>query len=254
MNHTLDLLLRRRSVRKYSSRIPTREELETVVRAGFQAPFSYQLCSLLLKRDARKNPYHAPLLFTLCVDFFRHEAVMEKRGWKMVSNDLSMLFFGIQDVSLVAENLAIAGESLGMGSCLLGGTPYQAERIVKQYRLPPRVFPLVQLTMGYPAEDFPPRPRYPLEFSLFEDAYPEFSDNQISAAMQVMDDGYLAQGYYKKQRIKIPLQGKRPESYDFSNYSWTEHISRKAGLWLDDPNELIIQLEKCGIFLMRKKT
>ena len=55
----------------------------------------------------------------------------------------------------MAENMVIAAESLGMGSCFLGMTPYRAERIQKQYQLPKRVFPLVELVMGYPAEEFP---------------------------------------------------------------------------------------------------
>jgi hypothetical protein len=66
------------------------------------------------------------------------ELIMAKRGWQVVSNDLSMLLFGIQDAALMAENMVIAAESLGMGSCFLGMTPYRAERIQKQYQLPQR--------------------------------------------------------------------------------------------------------------------
>jgi len=76
----------------------------------------------------------------------------------------------------MAENMVMAGESLGLGSCFLGAAPYRADKIAKKYQLPPRVFPMVQLAMGYPAENPPPRPRYPLEFTLFEDVYPELTD------------------------------------------------------------------------------
>lgn len=37
--------------------------------------------------------------------------------------------------------------------------------------------------MGYPAEEFPPRPRYPLEFTLFEDRYPELTDEMVEDAI-----------------------------------------------------------------------
>ena len=60
--------------------------------------------------------------------------------------------------------------------------------------------------MGYPAEEFPPRPRWPLWFTLFEDKYPEFSDEQVAEAMKVMDEGYLAQGYYARKKAKIRLE------------------------------------------------
>ena len=178
------------------------------------------------------------------------ELIMAKRGWTVVESDLSLLLMGIQDVALMAENMVIAAESLGMGSCFLGTTPYRAERIQKQYHLPKRVFPLVELVMGYPAEEFPPRPRYPREFTLFEDQYPELTDEMVANAMRVMDDGYLAQGYHRKQKFKIRLEADRKETFTYANYSWTEHIARKSGQWWSDPKELLAQMEKCG-FVVR---
>jgi hypothetical protein len=44
----------------------------------------------------------------------------------------------------------------------------------------------------------------------------------------------------------IRLEHDRPETFTLDNYSWTEHISRKAGQWLADLNELIEPLEECG--------
>jgi nitroreductase len=175
------------------------------------------------------------------------ELIMERRGWKTVSNNLSLLFFALQDAAYVGENMVIAAESLGMGSCFLGMTPYKAVKVQKEYHLPKRVFPLVELVMGYPAEDLPPRPRYPLEFTLFEDRYPELTDDMVTRAMQSMDEGYLAQGYYIKQKAKIDIEieGKE-ETHTYADYSWTEHISRKWGQWLSDPAELLNQLAACG--------
>jgi len=250
-NPVIQTMLSHRSVRKYTKQKPTDEVLETILRAGQQAPFASQLYSVLLTR--KKAPFGAPLWFTICVDLYKLERIMKLRGWEIVSNDLSILFFGIQDSALMAENMAVAGESLGLGSCFLGDTPYRAEKIQKQYQLPMRVFPLVELVMGYPAEDFPPRPRYPLEFTLFEDHYPEMNEEMVERAMKVMDDGYRSQGYYVKQKAKIKLEHGKKETYTYDDYSWTEHISRKWGQWLNDPNELLDQLEKCGFFLTKKK-
>jgi FMN reductase (NADPH) len=245
-NPVIEAMLNRKSIRKYKEDQPSDEVIAAVVRAGQQAPFAMQMCSLLLSRNRKENPFRAPLLFTVCVDSHRHEKIMAKRGWKMVMNDLSLLVFGIQDAALMAENMVIAAESLGMGSCFLGGAPYQAERIIEEYKLPPRVFPLVGLTMGYPAEDPSPRPRYPLDFALFEDHYPEFSDELVERAMAEMDEGYLAQGYYRKLKAMISLEEERKETHTYKTYSWTEHISRKTGQWLSSPQELLEQLAKCG--------
>jgi FMN reductase (NADPH) len=245
-NPVIETMLNRKSIRQYRDEPPTDEVVKTIVRAGQQAPFAFQLCSLLLSRHQEKNPFGAPLLFTICIDSYRLELVMAQRNWHIVINDLSLLLFGIQDASLMAQNMVIAAESLRLGSCFLGGAPYQAEKITQQYKLPQRVFPIVQLAMGYPAEEPAPRPRYPLAFTLFEDEYPQFDAEIVRNAMREMDEGYLAQGYYRKLDVQIPLEGDRQEIYTFDNYGWTEHISRKAGQWHASPNELLDRFAKCG--------
>jgi FMN reductase (NADPH) len=245
-NPVVDTMLRRKSIRKYTKESPSDEVIATIARAGQQAPFAHQMCSLLLSRNRIQNPFKAPLLFYILVDSHRFELIMAKRNWQMVQNDLSLLLFGIQDAALMAENMVIAAESLGLGSCFLGGVPYQAEAIIKKRKLPQRVFPLVGLVMGYPAENPPTRPRYPLEFTLFEDEYPEFSDAQIEEAMKVMDEGYLAQEYYRKVNYRVPLEGDREETFTFDDYGWTEHISRKVGQWLPSLDEIVEPLAQCG--------
>jgi nitroreductase len=245
-NPVIAALVSRKSIRQYTDELPSDDVVEEVVRAGQQAPFAFQLCSLLLSRRREENPYGAPLLFTICVDVHRLELVMARRGWDVATNDLSLLLFGIQDAALMAENMVVAADSLGLGSCFLGAAPYWAERIIERYNLPKRVFPLVQLVMGYPAESPPPRPRYPLAFTLFEDSYPEFEEETIREAMRVMDEGYLAQDYYRRADYMVSLVGEREETYTFDDYSWTEHISRKAGQWHPSPQKLIEQLEACG--------
>jgi nitroreductase len=253
-NSVIDTMMQRKSIRKYTAEQPSDEVIETIVRAGQQAPFAYQLGSLVLSRTQNENPFSAPLLFTICMDVHRFELIMEKRGWKIEANDLSVLILGIQDATLMAENMVIAAESLGLGSCFLGAWPYYAKELKTQYKLPDHVFPVVGLVMGYPAEDPPVRPRYPLEYHLFEDEYPVLDDAVVKKAMQVMDEGYLAQDYYRRANYMIPLQGKREEIFTFENYSWTEHISRKLALWQKSPRRLLAGFKACGFKLPGMRT
>jgi hypothetical protein len=113
------------------------------------------------------------------------------------------------------------------------------------------VFPVVQLTMGYPAEDPPPRPRYPLRFHLFEGSYPRFTDADVEDAMRAMDEGYLAQDYYRELKAKIKLEDGREETFTYDDYGWTEHMGRKWGQWFAEPGPLLEQLERCGFDLRR---
>jgi nitroreductase len=254
-NPIVQTMLSRKSIRRYTTEIPSDEVIETVVRAGQQAPFASQLGSLLLSRNREKNHFKAPLLFTICVDAHRWELIMARRNWKMYcgseTGDLFLLVLGMQDAALMAENMVIAAESLGMGSCFLGDAPFRSGKIIREYQLPKRVFPLVQLTMGYPDEDPPPRPRYPMSFVLFEDRYPEFTEEMIQQAMTQMDQGYLSQNYYRRLKAKIPLRGDREETFTFEDYSWTEHICRKWGQPYF-PDNLLKQFEKCGFFIGKK--
>ncbi len=250
-NPIVETMLNRKSIRKYTDEMPSDDVIETIVRAGQQAPFASQLGSLLLKRGAENNPFKAPLFFIVCVDSFKWERIMARRGWTMIGDDMLLILLGMQDAALMAENMVIAAESLEMGSCFLGGIPFHSEEIIKDFKLPPRVFPMVGLTIGYPANDPPPRPRYPMEFMLFEDEYPQLDDDLVQQSMEEMDEGYRAQDYYIKLKAMISLKGDREETFTYEDYSWTEHICRKWGQNLFPPN-LLRQFERCGFDLTGK--
>lgn len=245
-NEIIDAMMKRKSIREYKTDMPSDEVIETVVRAGMQAPFAAQMYSILLRRNNKNISYGAPLEFFICVDIHKLERIMEKRDWRIATNDLSILLFSIQDAVLAAQNMVMAAESLGMGSCFIGAAPYLADKIADEFDLPERVFPIVSLVMGYPDENPPPRPRYPLDFVLFEGKYPAFDDDEIARAMKEMDDGYLAQDYYRRAKYMVELEEKREETFTYNNYSWTEHMGRKWGQWLKSPQSLLNKLAKCG--------
>ncbi len=247
-NEVIDSLMNRKSIRDYTEQIPTEEEIETIVRAGQQAPFAMQLGSLIIQRSSKANVFKAPIQFIILCDLNRMEKVMEVRGWERKASNIHSLLFGMQDAAYMAQNMVTAAESLGMGSCFVGAAPYMSEKLRKDCNLPDHVFPLVILPMGFPAENPPVRPRYPMEFHLFEEKYPELTEDMTKKAMEVMDEGYLAQDYYKNAGFMIPLADKTKEDkYTFDNYSWTEHISRKMAQWSTEPEELIKQFDICKL-------
>ena len=89
-NPVIDQMLQRKSIRRYTAEQPSDEVIETIVRAGQQAPFAYQLGSLLLRRDAETNPFHAPLYFTVSVDVQRFERIMAARGWQSALTQIGL--------------------------------------------------------------------------------------------------------------------------------------------------------------------
>ena len=251
-NKVIETMMDHSSIREYKDETPSDEEIESIIRAGQQAPFVSQLYSVILSRNREEHPFDAPLLFTICADFHKFEKIMEKRGWEPVTNDLSILFFAIQDACYMAQNMVTAGESLGIGSCFLGMAPYKAKKLKEKYNFPDKVFPVVQLAMGYPDEDPHPRPRYPRDYVLFEGEYPELTDEMIERAMNDMDEGYLKQDYYRRLDAKISIQDDKEDEYTYDDYSWTEHISRKWGQWYPDKLQLLDQLKECGFDITEK--
>jgi FMN reductase (NADPH) len=245
-NDTIETLMNHRSIRQYTDEVPSDEIVETIVKAGQQAAFAGQLGSMIISKNKDKHPLGAPLYFIICVDIHRMQEVMKKRNWKMISSDAAMLLFGMQDASYMAQNLVVAAESLGLGTCYLGFVPFMAEKLILKYDLPKKVLPMVGITVGYPAENPPVRPRYPLDLSCFDGKYPKFTEDQIKTAMKQMDEGYLAQDYYKNGKLMIKLDNERDETYNGRTYSWTEHISRKWGQWLEDTSEIEEVLNKYG--------
>lgn len=253
-NAVIDSLMNRKSIREFTEQIPSEEEILTIVRAGQQAPFAMQLGSVIIQRNRETNAFNAPIQFIILCDLHRMEKVMKVRGWNREASNIHSLLFGMQDAAYMAQNMVTAAESLEMGSCFVGSAPYMSEKLREDCNLPDHVFPLVILAMGFPAEDPPVRPRYPMEFHLFQEKYPDFPEDSVKRAMDQMDRGYLEQNYYKKAGFMIPLSDKaREEKFTFDNYSWTEHISRKMAQWSTDPEDLLEPLRICGLSLNEKR-
>ncbi|MFW9992747.1 MAG: nitroreductase family protein [Candidatus Odinarchaeota archaeon] len=231
-----EIINNRRSIRKFSDKIVSNTVLEKILKAGVRAPFAAQLCSVIYTSDPQKMERlremgvypTTKVLMIFLIDVRRLEKIITQRGKQYVQDDGMTLWLGIQDVSLVVENIILAAESLGLGSVLLGVAPQKADLLAEIFSIPLRVYPVVGLCLGYPdpSVETDIRPRFPLELTVSEDSYRDLSDSEIQACMKAMDEGYLAQGYYIKLRAKIPLkEGK--DDIDYDRYSWSEHISRK---------------------------
>jgi len=236
-----ELIHNRRSIRKFTNEPISDEILKEILLAGIRAPFAVQLCSIIYTRDKEKMRIKCGvypttnILMIFLVDFYKLERIVKERGYTYNFDDGMLLLLGIQDASLVAENIILAAEAFGLGSVLLGTVPLHIDRIQEIFKIPKRVFPLVGLCLGYPDPDvlFEIRPRYPLKSIAFEDVYKEPTESELKEMMRAMDEGYITQGYYIKQKAKIPFKDNREDPYDYDKYSWTEHISRKViqGIW-----------------------
>lgn len=239
MNEVLDTLMTRASVRSYRPDPVPQEVLEQVVRAGQQAPFTGQMYSVISAADRETRDRlvplfgnlvrRAPLFLLVLVDVRKLEKFVQSKGRRNRLDDLSMLVLGVQDAAYMAQNMVIAAESLGLGSVFLGAAPWQAPALADMFQLPPRVYPLVGLCLGYPDESPPPRPRVPLRHVLFSEGYRDLSDDDVQECLEVMDAGLIREGYYQRAARAGQLGPREGEDQVPDDYGWGEHVSRKYG-------------------------
>jgi len=93
-------------------------------------------------------------------------------------NFLSFITAAI-DAVLVAQNVAVAAESKGLGFCYLGTTIYNADRIIQVLNLPKGVVPVTTLTIGWPDEAPDKTDRLPLEAVLHSETYTDYTKEDI---------------------------------------------------------------------------
>ncbi len=246
-----ELLTSRSSVRSYLDQ-PVPEELITkIVAAGQRAPFSAQTTSIVLTRQRQHIPWGAPAFLIFCLDHHRMERIMARKGWRMKSHPLWQLILGIEDAALTAGYTALAAQAEGLGTCFIGGLPEDAEALRALHRMPKGVFPLFGLCMGYPKETPPPRPRYPVKAVLHDEVY-SLTDEELEEAMKAMDEGYLAQDYYRRLNAMVLPPDGSPETLTFEAYSWCEHIARKWAKYHVDPGKILTALQEAGFDLFQK--
>ncbi|MDD5417903.1 MAG: nitroreductase family protein [Candidatus Nanoarchaeia archaeon] len=149
----------RRSIRKYQRRkIPSRVVKE-LIKAGANAPSSFNSQPWVFITTTDKNKMKqiseyksqrskfmadAPLLIACCYD--------ETRA-KTVHNP--------ENVACAVENILIASNAMGIGTCYIGAFdpeyPEIEKSIIKAFRLPKHVKVVCLITAGYPDEK--PKPK-----------------------------------------------------------------------------------------------
>lgn len=253
-----DIINQRRSIRKFLDKEISDETINKMLDAGFRAPFAYQITSIVYTRSREKivtlkqmGVYPTTkLLMVFFIDFNRMEKIVKARNYHYDFDDSLLLWIGIQDVSLVVENIILTAEAVGLGSVLLGGAPLLVEKIKELFKVPEKVFPVVGLCLGYPDPEhlFDIRPRFPTKYTAFEDSYHELTTKELLSCMHSMDEGYITQGYYIKQKAKIPLK-KGTDKINYDKYSWSEHISRKISQGMRTNKSLLNILREQGFNL-----
>ena len=189
----IDILLQHRTIRKYSDQPVDDHLLKLILEAGCRASTTgnMQVYSIVVTRDnAMKEklaPLHfnqpmvktAPVVLTFCADFNRFNQWCEARQANPGYDNFLSFTTAAIDALLVAQNVAVAAESQGLGICYLGTTTYNPQMIVEALELPELVFPITTVTVGWPAEQPEQVDRLPLEAIVHEEVYHDYTPQDI---------------------------------------------------------------------------
>ena len=135
-----------------------------------------KLWEMHFKQDMVKQ---APVIITFCADFNRFNKWCEQRKAVPGYNNYLSFFTAAIDALLVAQNVALAAESKGLGICYLGTTTYMAKEISALLKLPKGVVPVTTLVLGYPEETSCLTDRLPLEAVVHRDIYHDYLPEDI---------------------------------------------------------------------------
>ena len=157
-------ILQRKSVRAYTDRPVSHEQLDTLIRAAMAAPTGrdmrpwhfivlegrHQLSPLAEQLPYAKMLAEAQAAVVVCGDM----SVTDKEG-----NPSRNWTF---DCSAATENLLLQAEAMGLGAVWTGVYPYdeRIEAVKQALHLPDHLIPLNVIPIGYPKGDPQPKDKY----------------------------------------------------------------------------------------------
>ncbi|WP_017814044.1 oxygen-insensitive NADPH nitroreductase [Paenibacillus shenyangensis] len=208
MNDTINLLMSHRSIRSYKPDPVTDEQLETIVAAGQVASSSsnVQAYSVIAIRDPKRKARLAelagnqryivecPVFLVWCADLYRLEKAVQQHAPQEESytDAVENFIVATADVTLAAQNAAIAAESMGMGIVYIGGVRNEIEEVSQLLGLPDRVYPVYGMCVGYPNQEPGLRPRLPLKAVLHHESYDAVTTEQTVAEYDEQMASYLS--------------------------------------------------------------
>ena len=221
----------RRVVRRYADRPLDPALLDTLCAVALSAPSKSDLqqADIVIVTDKAQraklealipeNPWAkaGPALLVFCGNNRRHRLLFEWRGRPFVNDHLDPFFNAAVDAGIVLATFIAAADRVGLGTCPISQIRNQAAEVAEVLGLPPHVFPVAGLGVGWPSFEGVMSPRLGLDVSLHRDRYDETGLKEKIAAY---DSRRNETQPYKTQRF-VEKFGEDPA------YGWSEDKARQ---------------------------
>lgn len=242
MNETIKTMAAHASIRKYKEMDIPADILDSLITAARQAPTSSNLQAysiIIIKDKAKKEKlaalcgnqkwvYTCPVFLVICPDLHRLDKVCQYRNYKIQDKYFELFLVAVVDAALVAQNILLGAESLGLGGVMIGAIRNNPAQVCDLLGLPDKVFPLVGICLGYPDTKPMIKPRFQPELAVYREHY---DDSQFLELIKQYDTLVKSTGLYEGPNRKVaPIDNREVPD---SDYSWSEHSARRVGS--DDP-------------------
>jgi nitroreductase len=201
-NQLLNVLLKRRSVRRFARREIPDDVFSAILEAGRLAPSTVNLqtwaFAVFTTRTwqasfGRPIPFKGQRAVIVMGDTHRDKRVLDVFPY----SPLVEYTVAVMNASLAAMNMNIAAEALGVASVMLSETGrsgfLDAGYLKQKLGLPDGVFPLMTIVFGYPQGPYPPMPpKLPMDSICFADKYREADQAIMDEWLAQMVAGYKA--------------------------------------------------------------
>lgn len=241
MNTVIDCLMNHRSVRRYTDQKIEAEILDSVLAAGTRAATggNLQLYTMIvideadtLARldDALEVPFIGPSNCTTAVlalvDLYRVRRWIETHTDNQIATDQPYNFFmAIWDALIALQNIVVAAESVGLGSCYLGsGVELD---IADLFGAPEGTFPVGLVCLGYPEKLPELSMRLPNEAVIHRNAYRIPTEDDIASWYAERDRVWDRVPEARKQKLAAQGIGSIAEALSVQKFS-NEIVSQRS--------------------------
>lgn len=214
-NELLDIILRRRSVRRFTDRDIPADVFSAILEAGRLAPSTVNLqtwsFSIFTPESWRETfsrpiPFRGKRAVIVMGDTHRGKTVLDLFPY----SPLVEYTVAVINASLAAMNMNIAAEALGVSSVMLSETGQSgfldAGYLKEKLALPDGVVPLMTLVFGYPKGSASPMPpKLPSDQICFEGKYPESDPKVLDAWLTQMMAGFKATHLFSSFEAQLRL-------------------------------------------------
>jgi FMN reductase [NAD(P)H] len=163
---TVAQLLAHRTHRRYTAAPVPDDVLDVALAAALSAPSKSDLqqVAIVLVNDRAAQttiggwipdmPWiaTAPRFLVFCGDHRRMRRIAELRGRPFPNDTLDMFMNAAVDAGLVLQAFITAAEALGLGCCPISVVRNHVEKLSELLALPPGVFPVAGMCVGYPSQ------------------------------------------------------------------------------------------------------